>query len=212
MSLVVQLLTPDEWARERFPLLRFVRRHGESRCAKADWLRLVALRPEALAAPGTAVAVVRTAGGMAAGLAFAAGFGEDACVFAVHPALRGRGIGRGLLARLAAEWGRLGCRVAADNAPGLAACFAAGLVAVGLERGPTGKPALRLRFAPGAAEPGAAAGIGEAAGAAAPRPGLPPGAADEAAAGAAAVGAAAAEPAARPSSRPQAPSSFPNRR
>jgi GNAT superfamily N-acetyltransferase len=111
----VHLIPPGDWAKERFPLLRFVRRHGDRRCGESDWRRLVALQPDGLTAPGTAVAVARTAGGMAAGVAFAAGFGEEACLFAVHPALRTRGIGRALLGRLAAEWGPLSCRIAADN-------------------------------------------------------------------------------------------------
>ncbi|MBB6733526.1 GNAT family N-acetyltransferase [Cohnella zeiphila] len=161
MSANVRLLTPEDWAKERFLLLRFVRRHLDRHFAETDWRRLVALRPDALAAPGTAVAVARTAGGMAAGVAYASGFGEDALVFAVHPALLSRGIGQALLGRLAAEWGRLSCRVAADNPAGLAACFAAGLVAVGLERGPAGKPALRLQYRPEPDPTGASGENGE---------------------------------------------------
>jgi GNAT superfamily N-acetyltransferase len=112
------LLPPEDWAKERFPLLRFVRRHLDRRGADAGWQRLLALRPEALAAPGTAMAVARTAGGMAVGVAFAAEFGEDALVVAVHPALRGRGIGRELLGRLASEWERLAGRPTAGAPSG----------------------------------------------------------------------------------------------
>ncbi|GIO12573.1 hypothetical protein J19TS2_21280 [Cohnella xylanilytica] len=142
----VTVLAPEEWERRRFALLRFARRHGDRRITQAGWLKLVALDAKGLGRPGTAVAVAYTAGGLPAGIAFAAGYGEEACVVAVHPALRGRGIARGLLARLAGEWGRLTCRVASDNAASLAACFAAGLVAVGLEAGPTGKPTLRMVY------------------------------------------------------------------
>ncbi|WP_051318091.1 GNAT family N-acetyltransferase [Cohnella thermotolerans] len=151
----VRLMSSEEWERKRFSLLRFIRSHGERRITQAGWLRLVALAAAELERPGTAVAVAHTAGGQPAGIAFAAGYGDDACFVVVHPALRGRGICRSLLSRLADEWGRLTCRVAADNTASLAACFAAGLVAVGLESGPTGKATLRLVRQPrtaGAAE------------------------------------------------------------
>lgn len=142
--MIIRMLNPGEWDTRRFSLLRFVRRHGERRIAASAWLRLVRLQAGELASPGVAVAVAFTAGGQPAGVAFAAGYGEEACLAVVHPALRGRGICRSLIAKLGERWGRLSCRVAADQTASLAAGFAAGLVAVGLDSGPTGKPALRL--------------------------------------------------------------------
>ncbi|CAM3741731.1 hypothetical protein COLU111180_06055 [Cohnella lubricantis] len=142
----VELLTAEEWERKRLPLLRFVRTHGDRGIGSAAWLRLVRLQAAELNLPGTAIAVMFTAGGQPAGVAFAAGCGEEACLAVVHPALRGRGICRSLLARLGMEWGRLSCRVPLGQTASLAACFAAGFVAVGLESLPAGKPALRLEF------------------------------------------------------------------
>jgi hypothetical protein len=39
---VVSILTPEQWERQRFSLLRFVRRHGERRITGAAWRRLAA--------------------------------------------------------------------------------------------------------------------------------------------------------------------------
>ncbi|MBB6672332.1 GNAT family N-acetyltransferase [Cohnella nanjingensis] len=156
--MIVRLLTSEEWDRSRFAMLRFVLRHGERRITQAGWRRMVTASAATLAEPGTAVAVAFTACGQPAGVAFAQGYGEGACVVAVHPALRGRGIGRRLLQHLAEPWGRLSCSVASDNPASLAMCYAAGFAASGTHAGPTGKPTLRLVWRPGApeAEPAAA--------------------------------------------------------
>lgn len=143
-SLHYKLLDPSEWEKQRFQLLRFVRRHGERRITGRAWQQLLLAGETELASPGTAIAVAYTQGGCPAGLAFADKYGETVCLVAVHPALRGRGIGRRLLSELARPWSRLTCTVALDNAASVAMCFAAGLVAVGLETGPTGKPTLRF--------------------------------------------------------------------
>ncbi|WP_027085377.1 GNAT family N-acetyltransferase [Cohnella panacarvi] len=146
MSVILdyRLLKPEEWESGRFQLLRFVRRHGERRITALAWQKLLLVSEAELAQPGTAIAVAYTQGGCPAGVAFAVQFGESACLVTVHPALRGRGVGRKLLGVLAEPWGRLTCNVAIDNAASVAMCFAAGLVAVGLETGPTGKPTLRF--------------------------------------------------------------------
>lgn len=144
VALQYKLLGPEEWEKQRFQLLRFVRRHGERRITGRAWQRLLLAGEAELARPGTAIAVAYTQGGCPAGLAFAENFGEAGCLVAVHPALRGRGVGRKLIGELAGPWSRLTCSVALDNAASVAMCFAAGLVAVGLETGPTGKPTLRF--------------------------------------------------------------------
>lgn len=146
MSVILQyrLLEPDQWEDGRFQLLRFVRRHGERRITAHAWQKLLLASEAELAQPGTAIAVAYTQGGCPAGVAFADHYGESVCLVAVHPALRGRGVGRKLLRVLAEPWERLTCNVAIDNSASVAMCFAAGLVAVGLETGPTGKPTLRF--------------------------------------------------------------------
>ncbi len=146
MSVILnyRLLEPDQWESGRFQLLRFVRRHGERRITALAWQKLLLVSEAELALPGTAIAVAYTQGGCPAGVAFADQYGESVCLVTVHPALRGRGVGRKLLGVLTEPWGRLTCNVAIDNAPSVAMCFAAGFVAVGLETGPTGKPTLRF--------------------------------------------------------------------
>ncbi|MFC5529328.1 GNAT family N-acetyltransferase [Cohnella yongneupensis] len=144
VNLQYRRLDPVEWDKQRFLLLRFVRRHGERRITGHAWQQLLLAGEAELASPGTAIAVAYTQGGCPAGVAFAEKFGESVCLVAVHPALRGRGVGRQLLSELAEPWERLTCNVAIDNAASVAMCFAAGLVAVGLETGPTGKPTLRF--------------------------------------------------------------------
>lgn len=150
MSVILndRLLGAAEWETQRFQLLRFVRRHGERRISSRAWQRLLLAGETELSRPGTAIAVAYTQGGCPAGVAFAAEYGDDACLIAVHPALRGRGVGRRLLRMLAEPWERLTCSVALDNAASVAMCFTAGLVAVGLETGPTGKPTLRFVWQP----------------------------------------------------------------
>ncbi|MFD0672954.1 GNAT family N-acetyltransferase [Cohnella sp. GCM10027633] len=142
--LTYRLLDPAEWEKQRFQLLRFVRRHGERRISGRAWQRLLLAGESELSRPGAAIAVAYTQGGCPAGVAYADQYGDDVCLVAVHPALRGRGVGRTLLRSLAEPWERLACSVAIDNAASVAMCFAAGLVAVGLETGPTGKPTLRF--------------------------------------------------------------------
>ncbi|QYR20411.1 GNAT family N-acetyltransferase [Paenibacillus sp. sptzw28] len=94
-------------------------------------------------APLTAVAVA-VAGGKLAAFAFAAQAGERACLVVVRPELRGQGAGSALLKALHGRFGRLACSVAADNPASMQMCFRAGMKAVGMSTGPTGKPTLRF--------------------------------------------------------------------
>ncbi|WP_274652297.1 GNAT family N-acetyltransferase [Paenibacillus humicola] len=96
----------------------------------------------------TAAVAVAVGGGRLAGVAFAADAGERACLVAVRPEARGRGTGASLLLALRSRWGRLSCSVAADNPASMQMCFRAGMKAVGLFAGPTGKPTLRFESEP----------------------------------------------------------------
>ncbi|MFC0333210.1 GNAT family N-acetyltransferase [Paenibacillus sepulcri] len=93
--------------------------------------------------PPAAVAIALEGGKLAA-IAFAADAGKRACLVVVHPGHRGRRIGSALLSELRGHFGGLMCSVAADNPASMQMCFHAGMKAVELFTGPTGKPTLRF--------------------------------------------------------------------
>ncbi|QJC53033.1 hypothetical protein HGI30_16600 [Paenibacillus albicereus] len=148
------LLTPKQWTRSREPLLRLMSAWGGGRLSAAGLAALKELRAEELEpaageAPEAAVAVL-VEQGRTAGIAFARKAGREACLVAVSPPSRGQGAGSLLLRELRRTWGALDCRVAADNAASMKMCFRAGMAAVALEEGPTGKPTLVFRSGAGA--------------------------------------------------------------
>lgn len=139
---------PRQWNARLAGLLDFLREYGEQRITLRGCRVLARLTPEQLAEPGVSllVATVRgQTGRQLAGVSFVSGFGQEACLVAVHPLYRNRHIGTALLSAQHQRLGRLECSVASDNTPSLKMCFNSGLAAVGLHTGPTGKPTLQLR-------------------------------------------------------------------
>ncbi|MCQ6558568.1 GNAT family N-acetyltransferase [Paenibacillus mendelii] len=102
--------------------------------------------PPTIAENGSAAIAIALEAGKLAGFAFAADAGERACIVVVRPEMRGRGVGSALLSQLRQHYGHLSCSVAADNPASMQMCFRAGMTAVGMHRGPTGKPTLRFEF------------------------------------------------------------------
>lgn len=145
----IKLMTPEEWPIYQSRIVAFAVRYGDRRLTAAALKRLRQLEPSALApvpaeeTPSSAIAVALRDGKLT-GFAFAEGAGEKTCIVVTHPDSRGLGIASQLLLRLRSYFGRLSCRVASDNAASMAACFNAGMIAVGLSPGPTGKPTLRF--------------------------------------------------------------------
>ncbi|MFF2018524.1 N-acetyltransferase [Paenibacillus sp. NPDC058177] len=140
--------SPAQWTARLDGLLHFIRQHGDRRITLQGYRALAALTPEQLALPGVSllIATVRGQHGrQLAGLSFVSGFGKEACLVAVHPLYRGKHTGSSLLTAQLQRLGRLECSVASDNTPSLKMCFRAGLAAVALTTGPTGKPTLELR-------------------------------------------------------------------
>lgn len=138
---------PDEWERQLEGMLQFLRRYGERRLTAEGFVRLAALVPGDLALPGTSLLTVSVRGQFGrqlAGVSFVQDYGRGACLVAVHPLYRGRNLGAALLSSQLRRLGRLECKVACDNTASLKACFLAGMTAVGLQKGPKGRPVLRF--------------------------------------------------------------------
>jgi GNAT superfamily N-acetyltransferase len=79
------------------------------------------------------------------GFAFAASCGERACMVVTHPSSRKQGVGATMLGKLRSYFGgKLSCDVALDNPASIQMCFGAGLHAVSMHDGPTGKPTMHF--------------------------------------------------------------------
>ncbi|SEO22483.1 GNAT family N-acetyltransferase [Paenibacillus sp. OV219] len=165
----VKLLSPSQWPASKEKITRFLYRYGDKRITTAALAALQELAParlsasraggsggedgagagasvrsgEAGAGPEAAIAIA-VVGGKLAAVAFAEDGGERACFVVVSPEFRGQGAGSSLLAALQRRLGRLACTVAADNPASMSMCFRAGMKAVSLHTGPTGKPTLRF--------------------------------------------------------------------
>ncbi|WP_127495463.1 GNAT family N-acetyltransferase [Paenibacillus glycanilyticus] len=143
----LQLLTPEQWAKERKRLIDFAVRFGEKRLTVAAIHSLRRLPPELLSQKdsGTVMAVARL-GSRIVGLGYAEEAGEKCCVIVTHPEARGLGIGYAVMDTIMKKLGKLTCQVALDNVPSLTLFFRLGMKAVSMSTGPTGKPTLRFEW------------------------------------------------------------------
>lgn len=130
----------DGW---RKTLLRFAGRYGDRRIAAESLRWLADAAPEDLEDEGTAI-LLALDGRRIAGFSCASRYGQRTAFAVVRPEYRGQRVGSTLLRELIGRLGRLECVVACDNVPSMAMCFHAGMHAIGLTRGATGKPALRF--------------------------------------------------------------------
>ncbi|AHV96630.1 GNAT family N-acetyltransferase [Paenibacillus sabinae] len=140
-----------QWSRQQGALLAFLRRHAGQRIPTECLQTLADLTPGRLSAPGTSLltATLRDQlGTQLAALSLVTDYGKEACVIAVHPLYRNKGIGASLMREQVKRLGTLECRVTPDHASGLKMCFNAGLAAVALTRSASGAPVLRLRSFP----------------------------------------------------------------
>ncbi|MCR2802547.1 GNAT family N-acetyltransferase [Paenibacillus soyae] len=141
-------LTPEEWMKEKRRLLGFIIRFGEKRITVASLHALRSLEPSWLLPDenglSRAAVVVAKQNGRVAGLGFAADGGDGGCLLVVHPGARRSGTGSMLMRAMMNALGHLACHVAADNIPSMALCFALGMKAVSIHKGPTGKSTLRF--------------------------------------------------------------------
>lgn len=141
-------LTPESWIKEKRRLLSFIIRFGEKRITVAALHALRSLDSEWLKKGddgyARAAVVIAKRNGRIAGLGFAADGGDGGCLIVVHPSARRSGIGSAIMRSMMDTLGSMACHVAADNIPSMALCFALGMKAVSIHKGPTGKSTLRF--------------------------------------------------------------------
>lgn len=141
----LSLAGPEEWPHARHQCGEFFRRYSSKRLTREGYQRLASLSYDELLQPGTSIVAATVRGDIGripVGICFAADYGESACMIAVHPLYRNRQIGSSLIRSQLSRFGRLRCKVAADHTASLQMCFHAGMQAIALEQGPTGKPTL----------------------------------------------------------------------
>lgn len=141
----LSLSSPEEWPHARQQCSEFFRRYSNKRLTREGYQRLASLSYDELLQPGTSIVAATVRGDIGripVGICFAADYGESACMIAVHPLYRNRQIGSSLIRSQLSRFGRLRCKVAADHTASLQMCFHAGMQAIALEQGLTGKPTL----------------------------------------------------------------------
>ncbi|MEK3734077.1 MULTISPECIES: N-acetyltransferase [Paenibacillus] len=144
----LHLHDPADWPHLRRECLEFFSRCGGRRLKAGPIGHLASLSYEALHQPGTSIvaATVRgELGSMPVGISYAADYGKEACMTAVHPLYRNRRIGSSLLRLQISELGQLHCTVATGHTAALKMCFLAGMHAEGLEMDAAGRPVLNLK-------------------------------------------------------------------
>jgi len=131
-------VSPSLFRRTKKQLVRFTIQHGDARITHRAIRWLKKLQPSELK-DGTLIliAVIQK---RLAGLVVFGNYGIDESFCVVHPQYRNQGIGEKLLKHSFRYLNRVYTRVATDNIPSLKVCFASGLVAFRLIKGPTGKP------------------------------------------------------------------------
>lgn len=138
-------LNESDWLDIREQCYDFISRFGSRRLTHEGLSSLQNMSLQQLQQPGTSLiaATVRGEyGRMPVGICYVTGFGETACLIAIHPLYRDRRIGTSLILSQQSRLGYLCCKVAADNYSSLHICFDAGMYAIALESNPAGKPTL----------------------------------------------------------------------
>ncbi|MFD2613502.1 hypothetical protein [Paenibacillus gansuensis] len=135
----IRAVSSEQYARCKTKILRFAQRCGEGRITSAA-LR-AAQESDADLERGSQLLLMMD-GRKAAGLSLLLDYGRTASFFVVHPDYRGKEITVQLIRRHIQDVGAYSCTVAVTNTPSLKQCFRAGLTAVDLFTGPTGKPTL----------------------------------------------------------------------
>jgi GNAT superfamily N-acetyltransferase len=138
----IRQLTIEEIKKYRHNLIRFIRKFSDGRITlrAIRWFKQLNLEN---VSPGTLV-VVSLEGKKLTGVIIICHYGLEESLIAVHHSYRKQGVGITLLNHTLQHLEKVYTRVACDNIPSLKVCFACGLCAFHLIKGPTGKPTLWL--------------------------------------------------------------------
>jgi ribosomal protein S18 acetylase RimI-like enzyme len=140
-QLTIRTLDAIHLENARGPLLKFIAQHAGGRITRRarKWLRTVARAD--LRHAGTCI-VTASLGKQLKGVLLVAKHGEQVMAIVVHRSARRKKLGQTLIRHALRHMRFVEARVATDNAASIGMCFAAGMVAIALERGVTGKPTL----------------------------------------------------------------------
>ncbi|BAU29547.1 hypothetical protein DFP93_11952 [Aneurinibacillus soli] len=139
----IRNLDTSSLARNRYRLIRFIRKNGDKRITSQAVYWLSSLTPEALNQDGTIILVYIENKKILALLA-TADYGRRESFLVVHTDARERGLGKHLTETAITRLGKLYGRVALDNTASLKTCLSVGMVGFSCITGVTGKPTLWL--------------------------------------------------------------------
>ncbi|MFD0716460.1 GNAT family N-acetyltransferase [Paenibacillus sp. GCM10027626] len=140
----IMLLPQNRWHEFRDILPAFAYRFGEQRLTADGMGTLCSLLSAPPSPASSAVITLAIEHQKLLGFAVAKDAGELACLVVVRAEMRGKGIGTKLMQSLCRHFGTLTCNVACDNYSSMQMCFRAGMAAVSMHEGPTGKMTLRF--------------------------------------------------------------------
>lgn len=135
----VKLVDYNQLSHTRKLLLEFVHRYGDKRITLKGIRWLTNLSDSEFKQDGNYI-VAATDNEQLIGLLAVSKFGMDHSFIAVHSDYRRHGIAKLLLNEVLSRMDKFYARVAYDNIPSLNTCFSMGMVAIKIEKGPTGKP------------------------------------------------------------------------
>ncbi|MGA8942895.1 MAG: GNAT family N-acetyltransferase [Thermoactinomyces sp.] len=130
--------SPQAVGRIKKPIIRFMKRYGDGRITSRA-IKWFNQQSEDSFKENSLIAAAYD-GNKVTGIIVFGNYGIDESFIAVHPDYRQKRVGEQLLKKAIHSLGKVYARVAADNIPSIKLCFACGLVAFSLIKGPTGKP------------------------------------------------------------------------
>ncbi len=133
---------PQALNRLKKPILRFMKQYGDGRITHRAMRWFKQQSVESFKENSYIAAAYD--GKKVTGIIVFGNYGIEESFIAVHPDYRQKGVGVQLLKQATQSLGKVYARIAADNIASLKLCFACGLVAFSLSKGPTGKPTFWL--------------------------------------------------------------------